>query len=307
MNAATLITAYYDAFNRGDREAMLSMLTDDVAHDLNQGAREVGREAFRAFLQRMDRCYGEQLRGIVVMVSADGLRAGAEYVVHGEYKVTDDGLPEAQGQRYVLPGGAFFEIRDGKIARVTNYYNLGDWIAQVGGTPEMTSDVQVLVRRGRTLPNGSMPWQACGRASSAAFLTCTRATPNTRSTTSPCTPVRQTACWYSRSLMMWSWVRPRGCRSAMRSRPSMCRSPIEESRWRQCFTVANQSCSRPSGALAWAIASLTSAKRMPVRWAACSGHRSRRWIVQTTISGVLPTTAVMTPSGPVAATCGSRT
>ncbi|EMV5053014.1 APH(3') family aminoglycoside O-phosphotransferase [Pseudomonas aeruginosa] len=55
MNAATLITAYYDAFNRGDREAMLSMLTDDVAHDLNQGAREVGREAFRAFLQRMDR------------------------------------------------------------------------------------------------------------------------------------------------------------------------------------------------------------------------------------------------------------
>ncbi|MBR7538818.1 methylenetetrahydrofolate reductase, partial [Mycobacterium tuberculosis] len=76
-----LITAYYDAFNRGDREAMLSMLTDDVAHDLNQGAREVGREAFRAFLQRMDRCYGEQLRGIVVMVSADGLRAGAEYSV----------------------------------------------------------------------------------------------------------------------------------------------------------------------------------------------------------------------------------
>ena len=133
MNAATLITAYYDAFNRGDREAMLSMLTDDVAHDLNQGAREVGREAFRAFLQRMDRCYGEQLRGIVVMVSADGLRAGAEYVVHGGYKVTDEGLPEAEGQRYVLPGGAFFDVRDGKIARVTNYYNLDDWIAQVGG------------------------------------------------------------------------------------------------------------------------------------------------------------------------------
>lgn len=81
----------------------------------------------------MDRCYGEQLRDIVVMVSADGLRAGAEYVVYGEYKVTDEGLPEAEGQRYVLPGGAFFDVRDGKIARVTNYYNLDDWIAQVGG------------------------------------------------------------------------------------------------------------------------------------------------------------------------------
>ena len=39
-----------------------------------------------------------------------------------------------------------------------------------------------------------------------------------------------------------------GCLSAMQSRPSRCRSPIEESRWRQCFTAANQSCSRPSGA-----------------------------------------------------------
>ena len=133
MTAATTIRAYYDAFNAGDMDRFLALLADDVAHDINQGGREVGKDAFRAFLQRMDRCYGEQLRGIVVMVSADGLRAGAEYVVHGEYKVTDDGLPDAQGQRYVLPGGAFFEIRDGKIARVTNYYNLGDWIAQVGG------------------------------------------------------------------------------------------------------------------------------------------------------------------------------
>lgn len=59
--------------------------------------------------------------------------------------------------------------------------------------------------------------------------------------------------------------------------------------------------------LAWATASLTNAKRMLVRWAACSGHRLRRWIEQTTILGVLPTTAVMIPSGPVVATCGSRT
>ena len=135
MNTTNLITAYYDAFNRGDREAMLSMLTDDVAHDLNQGARETGRDTFRTFLQRMDRCYGEQLRDIVVMVSADGLRAGAEYVVHGEYKVTDERLPEARGQRYVLPGGAFFDVvevdGESRIARVTNYYNLEDWIRQV--------------------------------------------------------------------------------------------------------------------------------------------------------------------------------
>ena len=40
------------------------------------------------------------------------------------YKVGDEGLPAAHGQTYVLPGGAFFDVRDGRIARVTNYYNL---------------------------------------------------------------------------------------------------------------------------------------------------------------------------------------
>lgn len=127
-----LVLAYYAAFNRGDREAMLALLTDDVAHDLNQGAREIGRDAFAAFMARMDRCYHEQLRDIVVMASPDGSRAAAEYMVHGEYLADDAGLPPANGQTYVLPGGAFFEVRDGRIARVTNYYNLQDWIAQVG-------------------------------------------------------------------------------------------------------------------------------------------------------------------------------
>lgn len=127
-----LVLAYYAAFNRGDRDAMLALLSDDVAHDLNQGAREIGRDAFAAFMARMDRCYREQLRDIVVMASPDGSLAAAEYVVHGEYLADDEGLPPANGQTYVLPGGAFFEIREGRIARVTNYYNLQDWIAQVG-------------------------------------------------------------------------------------------------------------------------------------------------------------------------------
>lgn len=128
-----LVQRYYDAFNRGDRETMLALLAEDVAHDLNQSARETGRETFRAFLQRMDRCYAEQLSDVVVMASADGRRAAAEYVVHGEYKADDEGLPPARGQRYVLPGGAFFEIDKGYITRVSNYYNLQDWIAQVQG------------------------------------------------------------------------------------------------------------------------------------------------------------------------------
>lgn len=131
--ATELVLAYYAAFNRGDWPAMQALLTEDVVHDRNQGPHETGVAAFAQFQDRMARSYREQLRDIVVMATSDGSRAAAQYVVHGEYLADDAGLPPAHGQRYVLPGGAFFEIRDGRIARVTNYYNLPDWIAQVGG------------------------------------------------------------------------------------------------------------------------------------------------------------------------------
>lgn len=133
MQAADLISAYYDAFNRADMVAFLALLTDDVAHDINQGERQVGKQAFARFMEHMNDCYRETLTDIVIMASPDGTRAAAEFIVNGAYLKTDEGLPEANGQTYVLPAGAFFEIRDGKVARVTNYYSLPGWIAQVGG------------------------------------------------------------------------------------------------------------------------------------------------------------------------------
>ena len=77
------------------------------------------------------RILSETLTDIVVFANEDGTRAAAEFVVNGEYLMTDPGLPEAKGQRYVLPAGTFFALKDGKIIRVTTYYNLNDWIAQV--------------------------------------------------------------------------------------------------------------------------------------------------------------------------------
>jgi len=131
MSVEGLIRDYYAAFNAGDEAAFMALLTDDVAHDINQGEREIGKAAFSAFWARMSRCYKETIKDIVVMTEPTGARAAAEFVVHGEYLVADEGLPPAHGQKYTLPAGAFFTIRDGKVARISNYYNLPDWVAQV--------------------------------------------------------------------------------------------------------------------------------------------------------------------------------
>ncbi len=131
--ALDLLTRYYAAFHARDAPAMLDLLTEDVVHDTNQGDRETGRAAFGDFLARMNRCYAEELVEMVLWADETGTRAAAEFVVLGVYQNTDEGLPPAQGQSYRLPAGAFFTLREGRIARVTMYYNLADWLRQVGG------------------------------------------------------------------------------------------------------------------------------------------------------------------------------
>lgn len=128
-----LIARYFEAFNAGDIEGMLDCLADDVAHDVNQGGRRVGKPAFEAFCAHMAATYRERLSELVIMATPDGTRAAAEFVVDGTYLETDAGLPEAKGQTYRLPAGTFFAVEGGRISRVTTYYNLEDWIAQVRG------------------------------------------------------------------------------------------------------------------------------------------------------------------------------
>lgn len=132
-DAIAVLARYYSAFNAGDWQGMLDCLSDDVAHDVNQGERVTGKAAFAQFLGHMERCYKERLDDLVLMASEDGRRASAEFVVHGAYLATDEGLPEAAGQTYVLPAGAFLALEGGKITRLTMYYNLTDWTKQVVG------------------------------------------------------------------------------------------------------------------------------------------------------------------------------
>ena len=126
-----LIEAYYARFNAMNWDAMLELMSEDVAHDVNESTRELGKAAFKTFFERMNASYAENISDLSVTVGSDGSRAAAEYIVSGTYLRTDEGLPEARGQRYKLAGGAFFEVQHGKISRVTNYYNLQTWLQQI--------------------------------------------------------------------------------------------------------------------------------------------------------------------------------
>ncbi len=126
-----LIKNYYDRFNAKDNKGFLALLTDDVIHEISQGGSDKGKEAFRKFLYHMDECYDERAYDIAVMVNEDGSRASAEFMLDGRYLKQDGTLPPANGQTYTLRVGAFFEVRDGKVSRIANHYNMKEWLRQV--------------------------------------------------------------------------------------------------------------------------------------------------------------------------------
>lgn len=131
MTALEIVKQYYESFNAKNWEGMLALLHPEVRHEANQGDVRIGLEAFREFLQKMDDAYEETLTDMVFFTEPDGKRIAAEFTVNGIYKKAEEGLPAAHGQSYVLPAAAFLAVTDGKISRVTTYYNLPLWIELV--------------------------------------------------------------------------------------------------------------------------------------------------------------------------------
>lgn len=129
MTPRELIISYFDAFNRHDADVLLSLLHENVIHEINEGPTEVGLDKFRAFKAHMDACYREQITEMVVMVEGD--RGCCDFICRGQYLKTDAGLPEATGQSYSIPGCAIFTCVNGKIAKIASYYNLKNWIAAI--------------------------------------------------------------------------------------------------------------------------------------------------------------------------------
>lgn len=115
----TLLKRFFEALNAADHDTLLAMVSGDVVHDPASGPREIGNDKFRWFLSDHARLFEETAADIAIMSDDAGGRAAAEYTLRGTYRATAPGLPAATGQRYSVAAGSFFEIDDGRIARVT--------------------------------------------------------------------------------------------------------------------------------------------------------------------------------------------
>lgn len=128
-----LIARFIDALNRSDHAAALEMVSEDVAHDPFDAAREIGRDKLRWRLGLTARHFDERIEDLAVLTGEGGVRAAADFTLRGTYRVTAPGLPEAAGQRYSLSGLMAFDIDDGVITRISAYRNPAGFRAALGG------------------------------------------------------------------------------------------------------------------------------------------------------------------------------
>lgn len=127
-----IVQSYYRYFNDKNWEGMLGLVDENIRHEPNQAEEpRIGIDKFRDFLSHMDESYDESLSDLTFFSEPSGKKIAVSFTVNGTYKKAEEGLPPAHGQKYVLPAAAFLEVKNGKIVRVTTYYNLPLWLRLV--------------------------------------------------------------------------------------------------------------------------------------------------------------------------------
>jgi len=123
-----------EALNAHDVEGVVGCFTEDaVFTDIGTGqvsrGREEMREAVKGLFATFSDLHIERTSNI-----AQGSMLAHEFTMSGVHSGSVPGL-EATGMSFSLSGAIVAEVRDGKISRATEYWNMADLLAQVGALP----------------------------------------------------------------------------------------------------------------------------------------------------------------------------
>lgn len=126
-----VVKKYYEAFNNKNANAIVDLCDPDVANDLNQGDTQIGKKNLKIFLETAWAHFDEKVSNIIYMSNHDQTKIATEYLVQGVYYKTKPGLFEANNQNYEICPATIFTIKNGKIIRMTRYYNAKKWFEMV--------------------------------------------------------------------------------------------------------------------------------------------------------------------------------
>ena len=131
-----LFVGYIDAWNRHDIDALLKFLTDDATYaDVALNMSSTGKDAIRAFFEHVQREFSSdyQFEPGHLVLGPDGY--ALEWVMTGTHD-RDGANLRATGKSFRIRGVSVGELRDGRIARNTDYWSLVELFVQIGLMPQ---------------------------------------------------------------------------------------------------------------------------------------------------------------------------
>lgn len=131
----TVVLDWTDAINRHDPDAAAAFYAPDADFtDAGTGQRAQGRDAirdvFKAFLAMSADLAIEKTNML-----SDGSWFATEWVMTGVHTGDIPGLA-ATGRSFHVVGAGVGEVREGLIVHATEYWNMADFLGQVGALPQ---------------------------------------------------------------------------------------------------------------------------------------------------------------------------
>lgn len=138
QDVATLAREWLGAFNKSDWERVRAGLAQDSVYDeLGTQRHIVGREAivevYRNWKAAMPDVEGH-IKNILTNADSAVIELTWEGTQTGALQ-TASGVIPASGKRQVTPGAMAVDVKDGKILRHRNYFDLLTFLQQIGAAP----------------------------------------------------------------------------------------------------------------------------------------------------------------------------
>jgi steroid delta-isomerase-like uncharacterized protein len=128
---ATIWEDLVDAWTVHDTEKILALCTDDcVYEDVTMGVVNRGKAELKGFVAAIFGAIPDFEMKLISGFTA-GNWGGAEWSMSGTHKGNLPGLP-ATGKRFSVRGSSICELRDGKIKRNSDYWDMVTLLKQIG-------------------------------------------------------------------------------------------------------------------------------------------------------------------------------
>jgi steroid delta-isomerase-like uncharacterized protein len=124
-----------EAWNSHDPNRILTFFTDDcIYEDVAMGVVNRGKKEFTAFINSTVADFPDfKLEGKSAFQAGDWV--GSEWVLTGTFAHSSiPGMP-ATGKKFSVRGASIAELRNGKIKRNSDYWNMAAFLQQVGLMP----------------------------------------------------------------------------------------------------------------------------------------------------------------------------